>query len=247
MAPRRVRHRARSDHARCAPRDRTRARPTDPFHNREHARLYDTAVARRQADQIYNLSLTRTATVTLGHGARAVSEDIARLLERIARCPPDSKLHTPIETLRALNDRGYAQVMVFTQFTDTMDFLREALRSEALWRLLCFSGRGGEVPTTEGGWRRVERDEIKRRFRDAEADILLCTDAAAEGLNFQFCGALVNYDMPWNPMRVQQRIGRIDRLGQRHAHQALHRPLVVALARSSVPVADQIVRQKAAE
>lgn len=44
--------------------------------------------------------------------------------------------------------------------------------------------------------------------------ILLCTDAAAEGLNFQFCGALVNYDMPWNPMRVEQRIGRIDRLGQ---------------------------------
>jgi len=47
--------------------------------------------------------------------------------------------------------------------------------------------------------------------------VLLCTDAAAEGLNFQFCGALVNYDMPWNPMRVEQRIGRIDRLGQRHA------------------------------
>ena len=46
--------------------------------------------------------------------------------------------------------------------------------------------------------------------------MLLCTDAAAEGLNFQFCGALVNYDMPWNPMRVEQRIGRIDRLGQRH-------------------------------
>jgi len=43
----------------------------------------------------------------------------------------------------------------------------------------------------------------------------LCTDAAAEGLNFQFCGALINYDMPWNPMRVEQRIGRIDRLGQR--------------------------------
>lgn len=44
--------------------------------------------------------------------------------------------------------------------------------------------------------------------------MLLCTDAAAEGLNFQFCGAVVNYDMPWNPMRVEQRIGRIDRLGQ---------------------------------
>jgi hypothetical protein len=47
--------------------------------------------------------------------------------------------------------------------------------------------------------------------------VLLCTDAAAEGLNFQFCGSLINYDMPWNPMRVEQRIGRIDRLGQEHA------------------------------
>ena len=47
--------------------------------------------------------------------------------------------------------------------------------------------------------------------------MLVCTDAAAEGLNFQFCGALINYDMPWNPMRVEQRIGRIDRLGQKFA------------------------------
>jgi len=57
---------------------------------------------------------------------------------------------------------------------------------------------------------------VKRRFRESRAEILLCTDAAAEGLNFQFCGALVNYDMPWNPMRVEQRIGRIDRVGQEH-------------------------------
>ena len=66
-------------------------------------------------------------------------------------------------------------------------------------------------------WRAITRDDAKRRFRLGEADVLLCTDAAAEGLNFQFCGALLNYDMPWNPMRVEQRIGRIDRLGQRHS------------------------------
>jgi len=67
-----------------------------------------------------------------------------------------------------------------------------------------------------GSWRTISRDDAKRRFREGQADILLCTDAAAEGLNFQFCGALINYDMPWNPMRVEQRIGRIDRLGQKH-------------------------------
>ena len=81
---------------------------------------------------------------------------------------------------------------------------------------MCFSGRGGEIRSAGGEWSTIGRDEVKRRFREGEADLLLCTDAAAEGLNFQFCGALINYDMPWNPMRVEQRIGRIDRLGQAH-------------------------------
>ena len=109
--------------------------------------------------------------------------------------------------------------MVFTQYADTMDFLRRVLRERGGSRVLCFSGRGGEVPAAgrPDAWRVIDHEQVKRRFRDGEADLLLCTDAASEGLNFQFCGALVNYDMPWNPMRVEQRIGRIDRVGQRHA------------------------------
>ena len=145
--------------------------------------------------------------------------EIERLLERIRALPPDSKLARLTETLDELLRDGYRQVMVFTQYTDTMDFLRGVLRARGGLRLLCFSGRGGEIPAGRGGdeWRRIDREQVKRRFRDGDADLLLCTDAAAEGLNFQFCGALVNYDMPWNPMRVEQRIGRIDRVGQRHA------------------------------
>src|SRR3546814_5135935 len=96
-----------------------------------------------------------------------------------------------------------------------MEALRRELARDDDLRIMCFSGRGGEVQANDGSWRAVSRDEVKRRFRAAEADLLLCTDAAAEGLNFQFCGALINYDSPWNPMRVEQRIGRIDRLGQR--------------------------------
>ncbi len=142
---------------------------------------------------------------------------IVALLERARALPPDSKLASLKAVLAELRGQGYRQAMVFTQFTDTMDFLRDALRQEADARLMCFSGRGGEVPATDGAtWRQVGRDDAKRRFREGEADVLLCTDAAAEGLNFQFCGAVVNYDMPWNPMRVEQRIGRIDRLGQAH-------------------------------
>ena len=142
--------------------------------------------------------------------------DIRDLLERIAVLPPDSKLASLRRTLGDLRENGYEQVMVFTQYTDTMDFLRGELQKDSAMKLMCFSGRGGEIPGADGDWRQITRDDAKRRFRDGEAHVLLCTDAAAEGLNFQFCGALVNYDMPWNPMRVEQRIGRIDRLGQRY-------------------------------
>jgi SNF2 family DNA or RNA helicase len=142
--------------------------------------------------------------------------DIESLLARIRQLPPDTKLETLKTTINNLRRDGYKQVMVFTQFTDTMDFIRAELWKLPDLSLMCFSGRGGEVQTADGEWRVISRDDVKRRFREGKADVLLCTDAAAEGLNFQFCGALVNYEMPWNPMRVEQRIGRIDRLGQQY-------------------------------
>ena len=144
--------------------------------------------------------------------------DIRRLTEMAEQLPPDSKLGELQRILKQLRgkDGKASQIMVFTQYTDTIDFLREELGRDSTLRLMCFTGRGGEVPEAGGRWQAITRDEAKRRFREGEADVLLCTEAAAEGLNFQFCGALVNYDMPWNPMRVEQRIGRIDRLGQRH-------------------------------
>jgi SNF2 family DNA or RNA helicase len=144
------------------------------------------------------------------------TNEIADLLERIRALPPDSKVERLKAVLRGFKDGGYQQVMVFTQYTDTMDFLRDHLAREFGGRMMCFSGRGGEVLSADGSWTSVSRERIKKRFRDGEAEYLICTDAAAEGLNFQFCGALVNYDMPWNPMKVEQRIGRIDRLGQKH-------------------------------
>ena len=142
--------------------------------------------------------------------------DIERLLAMIRRLPPDSKVERLRGIVGELREHGYSQVMVFTQYTDTLDFVRGELGRDPTLRIMCFSGRGGEVISSDRTWQKVSRDEVKRRFRNGDADVLLCTDAAAEGLNFQFCGALINYDMPWNPMRVEQRIGRIDRLGQRY-------------------------------
>ncbi|MBL26615.1 MAG: helicase [Rhodospirillaceae bacterium] len=140
---------------------------------------------------------------------------IADLLDAARRLPADSKAATLSDALEALRADGFPQVIVFTQFVDTMRFIREHLRSVYGDRLICFSGLGGERVSGDGGWQPISREDTKRLFFEGRAEIMICTDAAAEGLNFQFCGAMVNYDMPWNPMRVEQRIGRIDRLGQR--------------------------------
>ncbi|MDQ0566863.1 helicase [Erythrobacter citreus] len=140
---------------------------------------------------------------------------IAEILADVSKLPVDTKARALRDELAQLKADGYDQTMVFTGYTDTMDGLRDWLAEETGREVLCFSGRGGEVRTPDGGWKLVSRADIKKRFREGKGDILLCTDAAAEGLNFQFCGSLINYDMPWNPMRVEQRIGRIDRLGQR--------------------------------
>ncbi len=106
-------------------------------------------------------------------------------------------------------------VLVFTMYTDTMDFLRERLQPSYGRHIACYSGRGGE--RWDGiTWVSVTKEEIKNDFRTGKIKILLCTEAASEGLNLQTCGVLINYDMPWNPMRVEQRIGRIDRIGQRY-------------------------------
>ena len=148
--------------------------------------------------------------------ARDEAQEIERLLQELSPLDQDSKAVALMRCLAGLEKDGYAQVMIFTQFTDTMDWLSgEICARFGQDAVLRYSGRGGEI--WNDGWQRVSRGAVASQFRAGKSRFLLCTDAAAEGLNFQFCGALVNYDMPWNPMRVEQRIGRIDRLGQEHA------------------------------
>jgi superfamily II DNA or RNA helicase len=128
----------------------------------------------------------------------------------------DSKGAEFLKAIEELQSQGYKQVIVFSQYTDTVDALKELLIGAGRTSLMTFTGRGGEILQKGGVWKALNREATKRDFKQGKAEILLCTDAAAEGLNFQFCGALINYDMPWNPMRVEQRIGRIDRIGQTH-------------------------------
>src|SRR5207247_2068784 len=75
-------------------------------------------------------------------------------------------------------------------------------------------GDGGLV-NEDGEWKSVTKDDITKALRTSRLRVLLCTDAASEGLNLQTAGVVLNYDLPWNPSKVEQRIGRIDRIGQK--------------------------------
>ena len=158
----------------------------------------------------------------MGHTLEAMSlreeRNAVRALLEQARplMGQESKGDALRRALDELQAEGYRQVIVFSQYTDTVDALKQLLVAAGHTSLMAFTGKGGQFLDRGGVWQCLTREDTKQRFRQGAARILLCTDAAAEGLNFQFCGALINYDMPWNPMRVEQRIGRIDRIGQQH-------------------------------
>jgi superfamily II DNA or RNA helicase len=142
-------------------------------------------------------------------------ERINDLLRRIAQLGTDSKARRLKVELDACVADGFDSMIVFTQYTDTMEYLRDYLADQmAGMPVASYSGKGGAWRDASGQWAPCSKEEIKRRLRDRQVRLLVCTDAAGEGLNLQFAGVLVNYDLPWNPMKVEQRIGRIDRLGQ---------------------------------
>ena len=112
-----------------------------------------------------------------------------------------------------LEDPEYAQekFIIFTEYRDTADFLVKRLEG------LGFTGR---IAAINGGTPYQERENQVQFFRKPETEqgarFLVATDAAGEGINLQFCWITVNYDIPWNPARLEQRMGRIHRYGQKH-------------------------------
>ena len=99
--------------------------------------------------------------------------------------------------------------MLFSSFRHTLHYLYEHLKAD-----------GFRVGMIHGGTPDEERVELRNRFemqgeQDDALEVLLFSEIGCEGLDYQFCDCIVNYDLPWNPMRVEQRIGRIDRNGQK--------------------------------
>ncbi|HEY9790096.1 MAG TPA: SNF2-related protein [Candidatus Obscuribacterales bacterium] len=108
------------------------------------------------------------------------------------------KAQITAELVRTFNDK----LIVFSRFSQTHDFIAGYLKQQGI-----------EAVSFHGGMKRMEKDAIIQEFKDS-AQVLVCSEAGGEGRNLQFCRALINYDLPWNPMRIEQRVGRIHRLGQ---------------------------------
>lgn len=148
--------------------------------------------------------------------ARQEVEEIDELLGKLAALNnTDTKRDVFVDGLRRITGDGRA-ALVFTGYTDTLEYLRDFLLPLVGKELGCYSGAGGQL-LVDKAWTTVSKTAITDALKDGRVRVLLCTDAASEGLNLQAAAALINYDLPWNPSKVEQRIGRIDRIGQREA------------------------------
>lgn len=137
--------------------------------------------------------LHRNGNVAEGMGSR-----LAALAKQARQVRSASKLKATVDLLKKLDER----VIIYTQFRRTQEYLVEHA-----------SKRGFDCKVFHGGMTIRDKERVIRSFAD-EGGILISTDSGAEGKNLQFCRYMINYDLPWNPMKVEQRIGRIHRLGQ---------------------------------
>ncbi len=124
----------------------------------------------------------------------------------LARDERQAKLQALREACTLWVGEQHEQMLVFTEFKDTLDYLVERLTA---W--------GYTTAQIHGGMALKERRQAERDFWDGTAQVLVATEAAGEGINLQCCRVLLNYDIPWNPCRLEQRMGRIHRYGQQAA------------------------------
>ena len=138
------------------------------------------------------------------------------ILESFAKAAlesPDRKLEALYEVLEhVFGELEADRVMIFSTFRGTLRYLEQKLTEEGYSLELMY----GPTPARDEDCRRGEksRDRIASEFRQGKFKVLLASEVAGEGLDFEHCHVVINYDLPWNPMRVEQRIGRCDRFGQ---------------------------------
>ncbi|RBP89419.1 helicase-like protein [Cytobacillus firmus] len=128
----------------------------------------------------------------------AFQEKIQYLIKKVEAVQQNSKAQKALELIQTINDK----VIIFTEYRATQMYLQWFLKQYGIT----------SVPF-RGGFKRGKKDWMRELFQK-NAQVLIATEAGGEGINLQFCNHIINFDLPWNPMRLEQRIGRIHRLGQ---------------------------------
>lgn len=185
----------------------------DDFENfDEETTVEERAQFEAQADQVVDLA-TAAQTIPELRAEIAILEDLILVARRV-RSQDDDKKWVQLRTIlddQLLKNAGTGdirKIIIFTEHRDTLDYLQTKITSQL--------GRSDSVITIHGGTRREDRKIARERFtHNPDSVVLLATDAAGEGLNLQRAHLMVNYDLPWNPNRIEQRFGRIHRIGQR--------------------------------
>lgn len=167
-------------------------------------------ILNRHIDELEWTEADNTAPVLRNDAVDSIQLKIRAVLEQArALDPSDPKYERLHDIIRDKQNLPNNKVMLFSSFRHTLHYLYERLKADGL-----------RVGMLHGGTPDEERLALRNRFamprEDSNTlDILLFSEIGCEGLDYQFCDCIVNYDLPWNPMRVEQRIGRIDRVGQR--------------------------------
>jgi len=158
-----------------------------------------------EEDEAEPVEQTLTRTVPLSPNERRDVQRLLDLARQAEQAGMDAKAQRLLGLLVELEREELdpqLKLLVFTEFTATQEMLAGF-----------FSAHGYSVVTLNGRMDLDERRQVQQQFA-SETRVLVSTEAGGEGINLQFCHLIVNYDLPWNPMRIEQRIGRVDRIGQ---------------------------------
>ncbi len=128
----------------------------------------------------------------------AFTEQVQQFIHLVEKIQSNSKAEKALELIKEINDKA----IIFTEYRATQLYLQWFLKQHGIT----------SVPF-RGGFKRGKKDWMRELFKN-NAQVLIATEAGGEGINLQFCHHIINFDLSWNPMRLEQRIGRIHRLGQ---------------------------------
>lgn len=138
-------------------------------------------------------------------GLQAETARLQTLVDMADLITVDSKATVLLDFVEGILAKDPTEkILVFTEYRDTLEYLCSLLRE-----------RGRQPVVIHGSMSMIERQEAEERFKQPDANLMVATDAAGEGINLQFCHIMVNYELPWNPNRIDQRVGRLHRYGQK--------------------------------